>query len=48
MNTEGPCAENKSLIENPERTGLSRRGFLHGMGGMGAIRTINNNKTTRQ
>lgn len=37
MNTEGPCAENKSLIENPERTGLSRRGFLHGMGGMGAI-----------
>jgi predicted dehydrogenase len=28
---------NDNLIENLEQTGMSRRGFLHGIGGMGAL-----------
>ena len=28
---------NESIIENLEQAGLSRRGFLHGMGGLGAM-----------
>lgn len=37
MNPEGHCEANKSLIENLECSALSRRGFLHGMGGMGTL-----------
>ena len=37
MNNEEQSNENHNLIENLEQAGLSRRGFLHGMGGMGAI-----------
>ncbi len=37
MNNEKRNHENKNLIENLEQTGMSRRGFLHGIGGMGAF-----------
>lgn len=37
MNTEDPSNENRNHIQNLEQAGLSRRGFLHGMGGMGAF-----------
>ena len=37
MNSEEQSSDNHNLIENLERAGLSRRGFLHGMGGMGAF-----------
>ncbi|MDA0765800.1 MAG: Gfo/Idh/MocA family oxidoreductase [Verrucomicrobia bacterium] len=37
MNNKEQSSENNNLIENLERAGLSRRGFLHGMGGMGAF-----------
>jgi predicted dehydrogenase len=37
MNNEEQSSEKRNLIENLERAGLSRRGFLHGMGGMGAF-----------
>jgi predicted dehydrogenase len=37
MNNKGQSSENQNLIENLERAGLSRRGFLHGMSGMGAF-----------
>lgn len=37
MNNEEQSNENHNLIENLEQAGLSRRGFLHGMGGLGAM-----------
>lgn len=37
MNNEKQRKEDTDLIENLERVGLSRRGFLHGMGGAGAF-----------
>lgn len=37
MNNEEQSNENHNLIENLEQAGLSRRGFLHGMSGMGAF-----------
>lgn len=37
MNTEGQSNESKNLIENLERAGMSRRGFLHGVSGTGAL-----------
>jgi len=37
MGNEGQNEENNNLIENLERAGMSRRGFLHGMGGAGAL-----------
>lgn len=37
MNNEEPSSENNNLIENLKQNGLSRRGFLHGMGGLGAM-----------
>lgn len=37
MNNEEQNNENDNLIENLERVGMSRRGFLHGVGGAGAI-----------
>lgn len=37
MNNEGQIGEGKNLIENLEPAGLSRRGFLQGVSGMGAL-----------
>ena len=37
MKNEGQDEENQYLIENLDRAGLSRRGFLHGLGGAGAV-----------
>lgn len=37
MSTEEQSSENKNPIENLERGGMSRRGFLHGVGGAGAF-----------
>lgn len=37
MNNERQSSENNNLIENLERARLSRRGFLHGVGGLGAM-----------
>jgi len=37
MAHEQQSSENKNLIENLERVGMSRRGFLHGVGGVGAF-----------
>ena len=37
MNNEEQSSENENLIENLDRAGMSRRGFLRGMGGVGAF-----------
>ncbi len=37
MNNEEQSSENKNLIENLDQVGMSRRGFLNGMGGAGAF-----------
>ena len=37
MSNEGQNEESKNLIENLDQVGMSRRGFLHGMGGAGAL-----------
>lgn len=37
MSNEEQSNEDKNLIENLERVGMSRRGFLHGVSGAGAV-----------
>lgn len=37
MNSEEPWKENEDIDSIVESTGLSRRGFLHGVGGLGAM-----------
>ena len=37
MKSEERSEENNNLMENLERVGMSRRGFLHGVGGAGAF-----------